>query len=117
MAWDLLQLTNGTDAFSDGKAGILNITKKGLIAAKDWPKMTTALIKGDQRSNHHEGAAMKTKEGDKFKNAVDGAEYVLMKIVNRMALLESKDGKRQILTEVDNLRINSFYQKMELNET
>lgn len=63
------------------------------------------------------GAAMKTKEGDKFKNAVDGVEYVLRKIVDRMALLESKDGKRQILTEVDNLRITSFYQKMELNKT
>ena len=60
---------------------------------------------------------MKTKEGDKFKNAVDGVEYILTKIVNRMALLESKDGKRQILTEVDNLKIDSFYQKTELNET
>jgi hypothetical protein len=60
---------------------------------------------------------MKTKEGDKFKNAVDGVEYILRKVVNRMALLESEDGKRQILTEVDNLRIDSFYQKMELNET
>lgn len=59
---------------------------------------------------------MQTKEGDKFKNAVDGAEYILRKIVNRMVILESKDGKRQILTEVDNLRINSFYQKMDLNE-
>ena len=62
------------------------------------------------------GAAMQTKEGDKFKKAVDGVEYILRKIVNRMALLESKDGKRQILTEVDNLKINSFYQKMNLNE-
>ena len=60
---------------------------------------------------------MQTKEGDKFKNAVDGVEYILRKIVNRMALLESEDGKRQILTEVENLRINSFYQKMELNKT
>ena len=60
---------------------------------------------------------MKTKEGDKFKNAVDGVEYILRKVVNRMALLESEDGKRQILTEVDNLRIDSFYRKMELNET
>jgi hypothetical protein len=59
---------------------------------------------------------MKTKEGDKFKNAVDGVEYILRKVVNRMALLESEDGKRQILTEVDNLRIDSFYQKMELNK-
>jgi len=63
---------------------------------------------------------MKTKEGDKFKNAADGVEYVLRKVVNRMALLESKDGKRQILTELDNLKIDSFYrkmEKMELNET
>jgi hypothetical protein len=60
---------------------------------------------------------MKTKEGDKFKNAGDGVEYVLRRIVDRMAFLESKDGKRQILTEVDNLKITSFYQKMELNET
>ena len=59
---------------------------------------------------------MKTKEGDKFKNAVDGVEYILRRVVNRMALLESEDGKRQILTEVDNLRIDSFYQKMELNK-
>ena len=79
--------------------------------------MTTALIKEDQHSTHREGAAMKTKEGDKFKNAVDGVEYILRKVVNRMAVLESKDGKRQILTEVDNLRIDSFYHKMELNET
>ena len=79
--------------------------------------MTVALIKGDQHTNHHEGAAMKTKEGDKFKNAVDGVEYILRKVVNRMALLESEDGKRQILTEVDNLRIDSFYHKMELNKT
>jgi hypothetical protein len=79
--------------------------------------MTTALIKGNQHANHHGGAAMKTQKGDKFKNAVDGAEYVLRKIVDRMALLESEDGKRQILTEVDNLKIGSFYQKMELSET
>jgi hypothetical protein len=93
------------------------ITKKGFIAAKVWSSMTTTLIKEDQHSNHHGGAAMKTQEGDRFKNAVDGVQYVLRRIVNRMALLESEDGKRQILTEVDNLKINSFYQKMELNET
>jgi hypothetical protein len=48
---------------------------------------------------------------------LDGVEYIIRKIVNRMVLLESKDGKRQILTEVDNLRIISFYQKTEWNET
>ncbi len=60
---------------------------------------------------------MKTKEGDKFKSLLDGAEYAIKKIVNRMVLLESKDGKRQILTEVDNLKAGSFYQKMEWNGT
>ncbi|MGQ9645990.1 MAG: hypothetical protein ACUVWO_05550 [Thermodesulfobacteriota bacterium] len=60
---------------------------------------------------------MQTEEGDKFKNAASGVEYILRKIVNRMALLESEDGKRQILTEVDNLKINSFYQKQKRNET
>lgn len=60
---------------------------------------------------------MQTKEGDKFKNAANGVEYILRKIVNRMALLESEDGKRQILTEVDNLKISSFYQKVKMNET
>lgn len=60
---------------------------------------------------------MQTKEGDKFKNLLDGVEYIIRKIVNRMVLLETKDGKRQILTEVDNLRIISFYQKTEWNET
>lgn len=60
---------------------------------------------------------MKTKEGDKFKSLLDGAEYAIKKIVNRMVLLESKDGKRQILTEVDNLKAGSFYQKMEWKET
>jgi hypothetical protein len=79
--------------------------------------VTTGLIKRDQHTNHHGGAAMPTKEGDKFKNAVNGVEYILRKIVNRMALLESEDGKRQILTDVDNLKINSFYQKIRINET
>ncbi len=103
--------------FSKWEAEILSIAEKGSIAAKDWSKMTDLLIKEDEHLNRHGRAAMKTKEGDQFKNAVDGVEYILRKVVNRMALLESKDGKRQILTEVDNLKIDSFYHKMELNET
>jgi len=43
-------------------------------------------------------------------------EYAIKKIVDRMVLLESKDGKRQILTDVDNLKLGSFYQKMKWNE-
>jgi len=56
---------------------------------------------------------MQAKEGDKFKSLLDGMEYIIKKTLNRMVLLESKDGKRQILTEVDNLKSGSFYQKME----
>ena len=58
---------------------------------------------------------MQTKEGDIFKSCLNGMEYGIKKIVNRMVLLESKDGKKQILTEMDNLKIRSFYQKMEWN--
>jgi hypothetical protein len=58
---------------------------------------------------------MQTKEGDIFKSTLDGVEYAIKKIVNRMVLLESKDGKRQILTDVDNLKLGSFYEKMKWN--
>ncbi len=59
---------------------------------------------------------MKTKEGDIFKSVLDGTEYTIKKIVNRMVVLESIDRKKQILTEVDNLKLESFYQKREANE-
>jgi hypothetical protein len=54
---------------------------------------------------------MKTKEGDIFKRDLDGEEYTIKRIVNRMVVLESKDRKRQVLTEIDNLQLKSFYQK------
>ena len=54
---------------------------------------------------------MKTKEGDIFKRDLDGEEYTVRRIENRMVVLESKDGKRQILTESDNLQLKSFYQQ------
>jgi len=54
---------------------------------------------------------MKTKEGDIFKRDLDGEEYTIKKIVNRMVVLESKDGKKQILTEIDTLQLKSFYEK------
>jgi hypothetical protein len=54
---------------------------------------------------------MKTKEGDIFKRDLDGEEYTIIRIVNRMVVLESRDGKRQVLTEIDNLQLKSFYQK------
>jgi len=59
---------------------------------------------------------MEAKEGDKFESLLDGVEYSIKKTVNRLVLLESEDGKRQILTEVDNLKSGFFCEKMEWSE-
>jgi len=56
---------------------------------------------------------MQTKVGDTFKNALNGSEYIVKKIANEMAVLESKNGKSQILTGIENLGIRTFYQKEE----
>jgi len=52
---------------------------------------------------------MKPKSGDRLKSILDGEDYVIKKVVENMAMLESQDGKKQILTEVDTLRL--FYRK------
>ena len=46
---------------------------------------------------------METKVGDTVRSILNGIEYQVKKIVERMVVLESQDGKSQILTEVDNL--------------
>ncbi len=56
---------------------------------------------------------MKIKEGDIFKKSSDGVDFAVKKIVNDMAVLESQDTKRQILTEVNILKLKSFYLKKE----
>jgi len=56
---------------------------------------------------------MNIKEGDIFKKSSDEMDFVVKKIVNDLAVLESQDRKRQILTEVDTLRSGSFYLKKE----
>ena len=56
---------------------------------------------------------MKVNEGDMFKSFLNDEEYIVKKIVNRTAILQTKNGKRQILTDVDNLKIKSFYMKKE----
>ena len=56
---------------------------------------------------------MQTKVGDIFKSLLNGSEYIVKKIINKMAVLESKDGKSQILTGIENLVIKTFYQKEE----
>ena len=52
---------------------------------------------------------MDIKNGDMFKKSLDGVDFVVKKVVNDMAVLESQDGKRQILTEVNTLKLKSFY--------
>jgi hypothetical protein len=54
---------------------------------------------------------METKVGDTVRSILNGIEYQVKKIVERMVVLESQDGKSQILTEVDNLTF--FYKKEE----
>ena len=54
---------------------------------------------------------MQTKEGDTVRSILNGIEYKIKKIVERMAVLESQDGKSQIVTEVDTLKL--FYRDKE----
>ena len=54
---------------------------------------------------------MKTKDGDTVKSLLNGKSYKVKRIVNSMAVLQSEDGRNQILTDVENL--NLFYKKKE----
>jgi len=54
---------------------------------------------------------MKPKSGDILKSILDGEDYIIKKVVENMAMLESQSGKKRILTEVDTLRL--FYRKKE----
>ena len=67
---------------------------------------TKGHLKGD--------TSVMTKVGNIFKNLLlDESEYVVKRIANRLVVLESKDGERQILTGIENLGIRAFYQKKE----
>ncbi len=55
------------------------------------------------------GTAMETKVGDTVRSILNGMEYQVKKIVEKMVVLESQDGKNQILTDLDNLTL--FYKK------
>jgi hypothetical protein len=59
------------------------------------------------------GYPMKVREGDIFRSFLSDEEYVIKKIVKNTAVLESQNGKKQVLTDVDNLKIRSFYKKKE----
>jgi len=56
---------------------------------------------------------MDIKVGDTFKNSSDGVNFAVKMIVKDMAVLESQDRKRQILTELNTLKLKSFYLKKE----
>jgi len=56
---------------------------------------------------------MKIKEGDIFKSLLNDVEYVVKKVMNKMVVLESQNGKSQVLTGTEILGIKSFYQKKE----
>ena len=53
------------------------------------------------------------KEGDIFESLLDGTEYVVKDIVNKMVVLQSRKGDRQILTEAETLKTKSFYREKE----
>ncbi|HUL31132.1 MAG TPA: hypothetical protein VLZ03_11830 [Thermodesulfobacteriota bacterium] len=54
---------------------------------------------------------MGTKEGDTVRSLLNGVEYTVKRIVEKMAVLESQDGKSKIVTEVDTLKL--FYRDKE----
>ncbi len=56
---------------------------------------------------------MNVKHGDVFKHSLDGMDFVVKKIINNIAVLESQNGMKQILTEVNTLELPSFYSKKE----
>ncbi len=50
-------------------------------------------------------------EGEIFRNTTDEMDFIVKKIVNNMVVLQSTDGKRQILTGVSSLTSAPFCQK------
>jgi hypothetical protein len=55
--------------------------------------------------------AMNFKLGEIFRSSTDGVDFIVKKVVRDMVLLETRDGKRQILTGVRTLTSTSFYLK------
>ncbi len=53
------------------------------------------------------------KEGDIIESLLDGGEYVIKDIVNKMVVLQSRMGDKQIITGIDTLKTKSFYREKE----
>ena len=60
---------------------------------------------------------MNITEGEVFRNTTDGVDFIVKKIVNGTVVLQSQDGKRQILTGVHTLTSTPFYQKRREEES
>ena len=54
---------------------------------------------------------MDIRQGEVFKNSMNGVDFLVKKIVGKIVVLETQDGKRQILTEVDTLTLASPFLK------
>ncbi len=54
---------------------------------------------------------MDIKLGDIFEHSTDGIDFVVKKVVRDMVVLESRDGRRQILTGAVTLTSTPFYLK------
>ncbi len=54
---------------------------------------------------------MSITKGEVFRNNSNGKDFIVKKIVKDMVVLQSKDGKTQILTGVNTLTSTPFYQK------
>ena len=59
---------------------------------------------------------MEIKVGDTYKTFSDEMEFTVKRISNNWVVLESPDKKKQILTWVNDLKVNSFYLKKEKKE-
>jgi hypothetical protein len=61
------------------------------------------------RGSEWEEPPCKQRWEDTVRSILNGMEYQVKKIVEKMLVLESQDGKKQILTDLDNLTL--FYKK------
>ena len=52
---------------------------------------------------------MTMQESDRFKSKITGGVYEVKKIVNEMIVLETPNGKSQVLTDLSNIAL--FYEK------
>ena len=61
---------------------------------------------------------MDVNQGEVFKSSLDGVKFRVKKILRDMVVLESQDGKRQILTGTNTLTsVSSIFQKVEGGES